>query len=275
MSFYGGYYPEYVPVAEKRRRSLAELKKLTKKGETLSPVQPAGRKIAMTFWGMAWCDNLESYSDYENRLPRGRSYIRNGSVLDLKISRGEIRARVSGSELYTVKIQISPLLNSAWRRIKEACAGGIGTTIELLQGKLSAHVMGVITKPGHGLFPEPGEIKLECSCPDWAGLCKHVAAALYGVGTRLDEEPELLFLLRGVDHLELITAAGASAAQHAADAAKPGADALADDQIADVFGIELDAAPAPAPKTAAAKKPAKAPTKKIAKAGKKPRAKKS
>ena len=239
---------EYVPEAEKKRQAQAKIKKLQKEGERVQPVVATARSIATTFWGKAWCRNLESYSDYEYRLPRGRSYLRQGAVLDLQVSAGEVKAKVMGSYLYEIKVRIIPLEPKAWKRIKKACAGGIASTIELLQGRLSDQVMKVITKPGQGLFPAPNEIKLDCSCPDWADMCKHVAAVMYGVGVRLDERPELLFTLRGVDHLELMAAAGGAVAQHAAAAGGVAGDSLAADQLADVFGIELAGeVPAPAP----------------------------
>jgi uncharacterized Zn finger protein len=186
-------------VAEKRRRAEKKLAQMKKKGRAITPVRPEGRTIARTFWGKAWCDNLESYSDYENRLPRGRTYLRNGSVVHLEIAGGRVEALVSGSELYRVEIDITALGPARWKKIKKACSGGIASLVELLQGKLSAGVMATITRPREGLFPTPKEISLKCSCPDWAGMCKHVAAALYGVGARLDEQPHLLFLLRQVD----------------------------------------------------------------------------
>ena len=240
----------YVPVAERKRRAAARRNKLEKAGERLEPVQATARAIATTFWGRAWCRNLERYSDYESRLPRGRSYLRQGAVLDLRLSAGQVRAQVMGSELYTLTIHVAPLKPVAWRRLRKACAGGIGSTIELLQGRLSEHVMTVITEPGRGLFPEPGEIRLDCSCPDWADMCKHAAAVLYGVGVRLDERPELLFTLRGVDHLDLIAGAGAAAAGQASRADRGAPDGLRDDQLADVFGIELAETAAGAPPVA-------------------------
>ena len=230
---------DYVPVAEKKRQAQAKIKKLQKEGEPVQPVVATARSIATTFWGKAWYRNLESYSDYECRLPRGRSYLRQGAVLDLQVSAGEVKAKVMGSYLYEIKVRIIPLEPKAWKRIKKACAGGIASTIELLQGRLSDQVMKVITEPGQGLFPAPNEIKMDCSCPDWAGMCKHVAAVLYGVGVRLDERPELLFTLRNVDPLELIAGAGDAAAQHAVKVGEQVAGVIGDDQIADVFGIEL------------------------------------
>lgn len=242
MSRYGGFRP-YVPVAVRRTRALKKMEKLRKKGLDIKPVQIEGRKIARTFWGQAWCDHLESFSDYENRLPRGRTYVRNGSVCHLEIESGRISAMVSGSEIYTVEIAIKTLPANKWKEIKKHCAGQIGSLLELLQGRLSENVMSAVTDRQRGLFPLPGEISLKCSCPDWAVMCKHVAAALYGVGARLGEAPELLFLLRGVDHEELISADAGLAA--AATEAKGGRRRIADDALADVFGIEIseDAAP--------------------------------
>jgi uncharacterized Zn finger protein len=233
----------YVPVAERRARAARELSKLAKKhGLTASPVVLEGRKIASTFWGKAWCDNLEAYSDFANRLPRGRTYVRNGSVVDLQISAGKVLARVCGSSLYQIEIKIKPLAPAAWKSIQRECAGKIDSLIELLQGKLSSAVMQVVTRQNGGLFPAPREIDLDCSCPDWAELCKHVAASLYGVGARLDSNPELLFVLRGVDPADLISKASATEAVR--QTAKNGAPAMSDAEVADVFGIELDSAPA-------------------------------
>jgi uncharacterized Zn finger protein len=214
------------------------MEKRRKQGLAVSPVVIEGRAIARTFWGKAWCENLESYSDFANRLPRGRTYVRNGSVVHLEIQPGKITAHVSGSELYTVEITISSLPDSHWKCVKGKCAGQIGSLVELLQGRLSKSVMEVVTERGEGLFPRPAEIEMECSCPDWAGMCKHVAAVMYGIGARLDEKPELLFLLRKVDHLELI--AGAVDSAPVAKAGKPrGKKTIATVELADVFGIEM------------------------------------
>ena len=200
---YGNWGP-YVSVAERRRRAMRKLESLRKKGGVVSPVVIDGRTIAKTFWGKAWCDHLEQYSDFATRLPRGRTYVRNGSVIDLQIAAGEIQAMVSGSDLYTVSIQIIAVNKARWLSICTDCSGSIDSLIELLQGRLSKGVMERICRQKTGLFPSPAEIRLSCSCPDWADLCKHTAAVLYGVGARLDQQPELLFRLHGVDEKELI-----------------------------------------------------------------------
>ncbi len=234
MSRYG--WRPYVPVAVRRARALKKMETLRKKGLDITPVEIEGRKIARTFWGEAWCDHLESFSDYENRLPRGRTYVRNGSVCHLDIAKGEVNAMVCGSTLYTVKVAIKTLPRKKWKEVKNRCAGQIGSLLELLQGRLSKNVMAVVTDRNNGLFPLPGEISLHCSCPDWAVMCKHVAAVLYGVGARLDQKPELLFLLRGVDHEDLISA---DIGVVTAAGSKGGRKRIAEDALADVFGIEM------------------------------------
>jgi uncharacterized Zn finger protein len=235
MSYYFAWRP-YVSVAEKRRRSELKLRKLKKKGQSIAPVRIEGRTIATSFWGQSWCANLERYSDYENRLPRGRSYVRNGSVLDLQIAEGEVAAMVSGSDLYKVTATIAPVAVRRWKAICRDCAGSIDSLVELLQGRLAKGVMDRVCREGDGLFPSPDEIKLSCSCPDWADMCKHVAAVLYGVGARLDQKPELLFVLRGVDENELLASAGQGLLPTNAPAA---AQTLDESDVVALFGIEM------------------------------------
>jgi uncharacterized Zn finger protein len=228
---------EYVSVAERQRHAAQALAKLKKQGRSVAPVNVAGRTIAQSFWGTSWCANLERYSDFASRLPRGRSYVRNGSVIDLHIGKGKISALVSGSQVYNIKIAISPVAVNRWKAICRDCAGTIDSLVELLQGRLAKGVMDRVCREGDGLFPAPSEIELSCSCPDWADMCKHVAAALYGIGTRLDSRPELLFVLRGLDASELIADAGKDMTL-----AKPksrNAKVLADDDVAALFGIEM------------------------------------
>lgn len=204
-SYYSGGWPRYVPVAERRAKAARAMEKLRKKGYPVAPVTIEGRSIAKTFWGKAWCDNLESYRDYENRLPRGRTYVRNGSVVDLQISALEIKAMVSGSSIYNVTITIKALAPTLWQSICDDCAGGIDSLVELLQGRFSKGVMERLCRQDKGLFPKPSEIRFSCSCLDGASMCKHVAAALYAVGARLDGTPELLFRLRAVEENDLVT----------------------------------------------------------------------
>jgi len=240
MPYYGGWAP-YVPVAERRRRTSKKMTQLRKKGMDIRPIEIEGRKITRTFWGQAWCDHMESLGDFSNRLPRGRTYVRNGSVCHLAIKQGAVTAMVSGSSLYNVEVKIGVLPKKKWAKVKSRCAGQIGSLLELLQGRLSDKVMGVVTDSSSGLFPLSKEIRLSCSCPDWATMCKHVAAVLYGVGARLDEQPDLLFLLRGVKHDELISANAADAVNRATrrGGKRPTLDR---GNLGEVFGIEFDTA---------------------------------
>jgi uncharacterized Zn finger protein len=262
MSWYYSFRP-YVSAAQRKAQARREIEKRRKRGQTVSPIVIEGRKIAHTFWGRSWCEHLESFSDFENRLPRGRSYVRNGSVVDLQIEGGKVTALVSGSDLYDVTITIAPLPAKTWKAVKSTCAGQIGSLVELLQGRLSQRVMDVVTQRDTGLFPQPREIRLGCSCPDYAVMCKHVAAVLYGVGARLDERPELLFLLRQVDHLELLETAATSAT--VGSSRRRGKQTIAGADLADVFGIEIaddspeaEAGVAVAPATPKRRRPAAA-----------------
>ena len=236
MSRYGGWAP-YVPVAARRKKAAREMDKLRKKGIPVEPIVITGRTIAKTFWGKSWCKNLESYHDYENRIPRGRTYARNGSVVDLKIKTKEVLAMVSGSSIYKVKVKIGALPHAIWRAICEDCSIGIDSLVELLQGRFNKGVMERLCHQDNGLFPKPSEIKFSCSCPDYASMCKHIAAVLYGIGARLDEKPELLFLLRSVDHNDLL-----AHVDTAIPLAKEGPKAgklLETDDISQLFGLDM------------------------------------
>lgn len=266
MSNYYYGWPAYVSVAERRAKAEKAAAKAKKAGAVLTPIAPFRGALAKTFWGKAWCDNLANYSDYANRLPRGSSYVRNGSVIDLQISPGEVRAQVMGSSLYKVSVSVKAVPEKQWKTICTDCSGSIDSLVELLQGKLSTAVMERICKRGTGLFPSPKEITFDCDCPDYASMCKHVAAVLYGIGTRLDQQPEVLFSLRRVDAKDLV--------QQAEVGLKPSGKRMApskvldDALLGDVFGIEMAevALPAkPAARKAAAKKVVKAAAKSTAK----------
>ncbi|MBE0534417.1 MAG: helix-turn-helix domain-containing protein [Phycisphaerae bacterium] len=234
MSYYD--WRPYVSVAQRRAQAKRRLKQLEKKGQVICPVEIDGRTIASSFWGKAWCRHLESFSYYSNRLPRGRTYVRNGSVCHLAVKAGLIEAMVSGSSLYNVAVRIKPLGDSVWKSIRRECSGRIGSLLELLQGRLSEQIMSIVTNREKGLLPLPGQIEFSCDCPDWATMCKHVAAVLYGVGNRLDSRPEDLFTLRGVDAGELITADIVLPAGDGTQTEKT----FSDGQLADIFGIDLD-----------------------------------
>ncbi|MET3872259.1 putative Zn finger protein [Puniceicoccus vermicola] len=222
-----------------RDRAAEKVRELKEEGLDPQPVTgvSARGKIANSFWGHSWCRHLELHCDYENRLPRGRSYVRNGAVVHLDIDPGEVNALVMGSELYELSIRFDPLSSQVWQSILESCRGQIGSMVELLQGKLSDKVMERVTDPGKGLFPQPGEMHFNCNCLDWADMCKHVAAVLYGIGARLDEEPELLFRLRGVNHQELLES-GCATENLLAGLGNRSRRTLDVAKIRDVFGIE-------------------------------------
>ena len=232
----------YVPVAARRKKAEAAASRAKKAGKALSPIAPYRGAIAKTVWGKAWCTNLERYSDYASRLPRGRAYVRNGSVIDLVVEPGQVHARVMGSELYRVDVRVAKVAEQPWRALCAECAGSIDSMVELLQGKFSTAVMQRLCRPGDGLLPAPKEIKFECSCPDWASMCKHVAAVLYGIGARLDERPELLFALRGVDGQDLLTLAVAEPdppVKTRTTGSSRGSRVLDEAALGDVFGIEM------------------------------------
>lgn len=247
MSFYG--WKPYVSAAQRRADAGKAIAKAKKAGKDLSPIAPYGGAIAKTFWGKAWCENLERYSDYASRLPRGRTYVRNGSVIDLKITAGAVQAKVMGSRLYKVDVTVTEVAEKHWRAIGADCSGSIDSLVELLQGKLSKAVMERICKLDAGLFPSPKEIEFNCSCPDWASMCKHVAAVLYGIGARLDQQPDLLFSLRHVDAKDLVAQAEIGL-QKSGKPPKAGK-LLNEASLADIFGIEMAEVPSPRKPSAA------------------------
>jgi len=276
--YYFRAWKPHVTVAARRQQAAREIKKRLKKGQVSAPVVIEGRKIATTFWGTAWCDNLERYSDYANRLPRGRSYARNGSVIDLQIAPGVVTSLVSGSALYDVRVTVVKVPVARWKAVCADCSGAIDSVIELLQGRLSSAVMARICHDTTGLFPAPTEIAFSCSCPDWAGLCKHIAATLYGIGARLDEQPELMFTLRQVEAKDLIAQAGADLSK--AKKGRSTTKVLTKGNLSEMFGIELQPdAPAVAKRpTKRAKTAARTPKARVATAtaaaAKKPTARK-
>ncbi len=229
-------YGEYVPVRERERRAKAAKAEAARKGRTLRPVVIQGRTIARSTWGRAWCGHIESFHDFENRLPRGRTYVRRGAVIDLEIRRGRIDARVVGNQIYRASVVIAPCTRARWRDLVKRCTGSISSMVELLEGHFSDAIMGRMTGVSDGLFPDLAQVQLTCSCPDWAELCKHLAAVLYGVGSRLDDEPELLFTLRGVDPQDLVDV---DAAEAAPTRASGGSELVGD--LSEIFGIEIDA----------------------------------
>lgn len=245
MGYYS-YYPPYVTVTEKKEKAAKKLAQLKKKDPDIQPVVIEGSMLAKTWWGKSWNKNLESYADYSNRIGRGRSYVRNGAVLDLKIEPGEVKAIVQGSQSkpYVVIIKIKPIRKDNWIKIKESCQGQLESLPELLEGNFPKTLSAIFMAKGEGLFPSSDEIKLSCSCPDWASMCKHVAATLYGIGARLDENPMLFFTLRNADVHELISQAVDDHTQNLLKIAEnKSVRVLEDLDLEDMFGIDLDGTP--------------------------------
>jgi uncharacterized Zn finger protein len=222
--------------AERRLKAEIALAALRKRGAPPAPVVIEGRDIAGTVWGRAWCQNLERYSDYANRLPRGRSYVRSGAVVDLRIAPGTVAALVSGTEIYRVTVDVAAVPTPCWTAICRDCAGEIDSIVALLQGRLSDRMMTRLCDRAAGLFPSPREITFTCTCPDHATMCKHVAAVLYGIGARFDRDPQLLFVLRKVDQQDLVARVGATLER---GPRKPVASRLLEGDLSEVFGIEI------------------------------------
>ncbi|KPA09039.1 Zinc finger, SWIM-type [Candidatus Magnetomorum sp. HK-1] len=234
-------FPKYVSVAEKKAKAEKKLKQLRKKRPDIQPVIVQGNQLAHTWWGKAWNKNLTEYADYSNRVGRGRSYLRHGAVLDLKIDSGTVNAMVQGSSTYEIKILIEKISTKKWNNIKKECAGKIDSLQELLQGKFPKAMDDIFTSIDLGLFPSPKEIEFSCSCPDWAYMCKHVAAVLFGIGTRLDDDPMLFFKLRGIDGDELVTQVVQDNTKKLLKKAKKKSSKVMDDiNISEIFGIDID-----------------------------------
>lgn len=238
MGYYG--YDEYVSVSEKKEKAKKSLEKLKKTNPDISPVIIEGRSIASKWWGKAWNKNLESYADYRNRIGRGRSYVKNGAVLDLKIKEGKVEAIVQGSRTkpYTVEIIIDKLNENKWKKLTEICNHRIDTMETLFSGKFPREFDEFFSDSKYGLFPSPKEIHFECNCPDSARMCKHVAAVLYGIGARLDEDPILFFKLRDIDFQELLKKSMEEKMQSMLKNADKKSERIIDDEdVFDLFGV--------------------------------------
>lgn len=186
--------------SELKKNARESKKRAEEKGRILHPISVKTRAIVKTWWGKAWCENLERYADYANRIERGKRYVRTGTVIDLNIESGKVLAKVQGSRKtpYNVSIRISPLSEEKCQSIMRRCGRKLENLQALLRGDFPAD-MQELFRGKDGLFPNPREISLDCSCPDRAIMCKHIAAVLYGVGVRLDENSVLFFTLRGID----------------------------------------------------------------------------
>ncbi|MDR3239348.1 MAG: SWIM zinc finger family protein [Clostridiales bacterium] len=238
-------FDEYVPVAEKRAKAQKQIEKLRKKNAGIKPVIVEGNKVVKTWWGIAWIKNLESYADYANRIGRGRAYVKNGFVLDLQLEEGLITGLVQGSQAkpYDISISIAPLSKEKWQKIVSAYGHSVASLEALAEGRFPQELSDSFMAQG-SLFPSPREIQLSCSCPDWANMCKHVAAVLYGVGARFDADPLLFFKLRGIPFKELLKKSVQEKMNNMLKNANQKTSRMIDETAVDVsglFGIEIPA----------------------------------
>jgi len=244
MSYWG--YAPYVSVAKKKARAEKKLKELRKKNPDIHPVIVEGRTLARSWWAKSWNTNLERYADYDNRLDRGKSYLRHGAVLDLRIMAGKVQAMVLGTAAtpYKIVVDIQPIGKPQWQEMKKQCEGHLKSLQELLAGKFSKTLGEIFFDKKTGLFPDPKTITFQCSCPDWASMCKHVAAVLYGVGARFDEDPTLFFTLRGVEMSELVADAVSDRTDELLRKTKEKSAKVIDDaELSALFGIDMDIKP--------------------------------
>ena len=238
MSPFG--YKNYVTQEELQYKAEKSLKKLKKKNPDIQPVIIEGREIAKTWWGKKWNENLESYADYSNRISRGKSYVKKNLVLDLTITKGTVIALVQGSRAapYEVIIKIDSLKEKNWEKVREECNNSIESMEELVEGKFPKELERLFTEKKFGLFPSPEEIHFGCSCPDWANMCKHVAAVLYAIGARLDHDPMLFFGLRDIDSKGLVKRSMETRLENMLkNAGKKSSREIGDEDVFDIFGV--------------------------------------
>jgi len=238
MGNYG--FPKYESAAAKKAKASKSFERFKKKNPEIEPIIIEGRTLAKNWWGKAWNLNLESYADYENRIARGKSYVRSNAVLDLKIFKGRVVAKVQGSRSkpYEVEITIDTLNNEKWEQVTALCNHRIDSLEQLIEGKFPKELEVLFTERKYGMFPSPKEIHFDCSCPDWASMCKHVAAVLYGVGARLDVNPMLFFELRALDGQELVRKSMEKKLESMMkNAGKKSNREIADRDISNIFGL--------------------------------------
>jgi len=243
MGYYDYGFKPYVPVGKRKEIARKKMEQLKKKNPNLAPVIIEGNKIAESWWGISWNKNLERYSDYANRIGRGRSYVRQGAILDLQITKGKITALVQGSRPspYEIDISIKPLSKDNWDAIRTKCEGKMESLASLLEGEFPKALGEIFTEKGRGLFPEPKEIKFKCSCPDWASMCKHIAATLFGVGARLDVDPLLFFILRNSDVNDLVSQAVMEKSKKMIKKSETKSKRVIEDaDVSEMFGINVE-----------------------------------
>lgn len=225
-------YTPRMPVARLATLAAERLRELQSNGAELCPVVNKSRKLATNYWGAAWMRHLARCEAGGLNLAPGRSLLRHGSVLDLRLSQGKIAALVSADELYEVELSITPLDDERLEHLKKACYGNIASCVALLEGKVDADVLNMLCADETGVLPEPADWHMYCSCTDWSEPCAHAAAAVYAAGCLIDAEPGLLFTLRGIDVSALLPSE--QPLQLASDASF---DAAA---LSATFGIDID-----------------------------------
>lgn len=206
-----------------------------------------------TWWGREWVRTLESFG-WEARMERGQSYARTGHVLDLAITPGQVEGRVQGNRPlpYHVEISLTTLTDDEWQNVLSALSEQALFSAQLLAGEMPPDIEQVFRQSGLSLFPRSHEdLQTSCSCPDWANPCKHIAAVYYLLAEKFDEDPFLLFYLRGRERDQIIQALRAQRAAAAEEvlpdtASKNGGDALSLEAAIDQFwdvGETLDDVP--------------------------------
>lgn len=159
-----------------------------------------------SWWAKRWIAVLESFN-IGARLGRGRSYARNGQVLSIEIGKGEVKAKVQGSQSkpYDIKIHIKALSATDWRKLAKALSHQAIFLAKLLAGQMPEDIEKAFKGSGLSLFPERlKDLNTSCSCPDWSNPCKHIAATYYLLGEEFDRDPFLIFKLRGMSREELV-----------------------------------------------------------------------
>lgn len=198
MAYYNRF-PAYQTIDELKTKNIKKKKTYLKKHPDASPIVLEG-KLGKTWWGKSWNQNLERYADYENRLGRGKKYIKAEAILDFHIEEGRIYGEIAGSgrKIYNVDISIDTIDEQDWKQIQKVCGRRIDSLEQLLAGQFPNELKDIFFVKDHGLFPSSSQIHIYCDCPDYARLCKHAAAFLYATSIALDNNPTLFFELRGI-----------------------------------------------------------------------------
>ncbi len=213
--------------ADLQKLAQQRLAELQAGGEELTPVVNTTRKLAGNFWGSAWMKHLAHCESGGMCLAPGRTLLRHGCVLDVRIAPCSIRALISAEELYEVNLQLAPLDSEQQEQLAASCGRHIDSLLSLLEGKVDAAVLRHLCHPETGLLPTPADWRMHCTCPDWAEPCPHAAAAIYAAGCLIDATPALLFTLRGIEPHTLL-----SAPQESIE--------LDTGKLSSIFGIDLD-----------------------------------